>query len=192
MLDDFVETIFHKPCQTSIPITYVRRCKTKKICHNKCEKNGRKYVTLFHVAKHCNIFHFFIRMFVTRCDHTMHFFVCFFLLLCVCICSRWHIGYTKKDHVHKTNKNRELGFWFKPLKFKHFLQHINCEDPDPSGPVGRVTNPPHLAAQMCFTALFTAEFALRLYACDSVAERLGWKMELEQPMDHLVSGRLMR
>jgi hypothetical protein len=26
---------------------------------------------------------------------------------------------------------------------------------------------------MCFTALFTAEFALRLYACDSVAERLG-------------------
>ena len=120
------------------------------------------------------------------------FFVCFFLLLCVCICSRWHIGYTKKDHVHKTNKNTELGFWFKPLKFKHFLQHINCEDPDPSGPVGRVTNPPHLAAQMCFTALFTAEFALRLYACDSVAERLGWKMELEQPMDHLVSGRLMR
>ena len=85
MLDDFVETIFHKPCQTSIPITYVRRCKTKKICHNKCEKNGRKYVTLFHVAKHCNIFHFFIRMFVTRCDHTMHFFVCFFLLLCVCV-----------------------------------------------------------------------------------------------------------
>ena len=26
------------------------------------------------------------------------------------------------------------------------------------------------ALQMCFTALFTAEFALRLYACESVAE----------------------
>ncbi|CAL1136465.1 unnamed protein product [Cladocopium goreaui] len=31
-------------------------------------------------------------------------------------------------------------------------------------------NPIFLPAEMCFTALFTAEFALRLYACDSVAE----------------------
>ena len=31
--------------------------------------------------------------------------------------------------------------------------------------------------QMCFTALFTAEFALRLYACESVAERGAWKLE---------------
>ena len=28
----------------------------------------------------------------------------------------------------------------------------------------------HPALQMCFTALFTAEFALRLYACESIAE----------------------
>lgn len=31
-------------------------------------------------------------------------------------------------------------------------------------------NPIFLPAEMCFTALFTAEFALRLYACESVAE----------------------
>ena len=34
-------------------------------------------------------------------------------------------------------------------------------------------NPMFLPAEMCFTALFTAEFALRLYACHSIAERLG-------------------
>ena len=30
---------------------------------------------------------------------------------------------------------------------------------------------------MCFTALFTAEFALRLYACESVAEWGAWKLD---------------
>ena len=85
----------------------------EKICHTISCRKTLQY------------FSFFIRMFVTRCDHTMHFFCLFFLVVvCVCTRSRWHIGYTKKEHVHKTNKNRELGFWFKPLKFKHFLQHI--------------------------------------------------------------------
>ena len=159
----------------------------EKICHTISCRKTLQY------------FSFFIRMFVTRCDHTMHFFCLFFLVVvCVCTRSRWHIGYTKKEHVHKTNKNRELGFWFKPLKFKHFLQHINCEDPDPRTPVAQWGGSRilHMSGRRCASQRSSRRSlpcgSMPVTAWQSASGRLGWKMEVEQPMDHLVSGRLMR
>lgn len=127
-------------------------------------------------------------------------FFCLFFLVVVCVCtrSRWHIGYTKKEHVHKTNKNRELGFWFKPLKFKHFLQHINCEDPDPRTPVAQWGGSRilHMSGRRCASQRSSRRSlpcgSMPVTAWQSASGRLGWKMEVEQPMDHLVSGRLMR
>ena len=86
---------------------------------------------------------------MTRCDHTMHFVLFVFSCCCccccgVCVCVLVAGGIldilkrSKKEHVHKTNKNRELGVWFKPLSRLSIFKtaHCDCEDPDPlPGPV---------------------------------------------------------
>mmetsp|Transcript_27017 Transcript_27017/g.62885 ORF Transcript_27017/g.62885 Transcript_27017/m.62885 type:complete len:403 (+) Transcript_27017:51-1259(+) len=78
---------------------------------------------------------------------------------------------TCKDHVRALMENPSSGA--AALALHYFIMLIILVStfcviietvPEVSG------NPLFLPAEMCFTALFTAEFALRLYACESVTE----------------------
>eukprot|EP00439_Symbiodinium_sp_Y106_P076323 s31_g15.t1 len=78
---------------------------------------------------------------------------------------------TCKEHVRDLMENPDSGA--AAQAFHYFIMVVIVVStfcvivetvPEVSG------NPIFLPAEMCFTALFTAEFALRLYACESVAE----------------------
>lgn len=78
---------------------------------------------------------------------------------------------TCKEHVRDLMENPDSGA--AAQAFHYFIMVVIVVStfcvivetvPEVSG------NPVFLPAEMCFTALFTAEFALRLYACESIAE----------------------